>query len=80
MKPKRQRATAMVEWSYQGQTGLLIHADRDGTWLLPGGGIEPGELPYLLSPASYARRPGSAPTPRCCSSITRVWPTGITSS
>jgi ADP-ribose pyrophosphatase YjhB (NUDIX family) len=45
MKPKRQRATAMVEWSHQGQSGLLIHADGDGTWLLPGGGIEPGELP-----------------------------------
>jgi 8-oxo-dGTP pyrophosphatase MutT (NUDIX family) len=45
VKPKRQRATAMVEWSHEGQTGLLIHADRDGTWLLPGGGIEPGELP-----------------------------------
>ncbi|NTU81843.1 MAG: NUDIX domain-containing protein [Chloroflexales bacterium] len=45
MKPKRQRATAMVAWSHEGQTGLLIHADRDGTWLLPGGGIEPGELP-----------------------------------
>lgn len=45
MKPKRQRATALVTWAHEGQTGLLVHADRDGTWLLPGGGIEPGELP-----------------------------------
>lgn len=42
---KRPRATAIVSWSHAGQQGILVHAERDGTWVLPGGGLEQGELP-----------------------------------
>jgi 8-oxo-dGTP pyrophosphatase MutT (NUDIX family) len=40
------RATALVVWEHNGQRGLLVHAGRNGaSWFLPGGGVEPGELP-----------------------------------
>lgn len=42
-KPKRRRATVLVEIDHQDQQGILVHADRDGFWLLPGGGADPGE-------------------------------------
>jgi 8-oxo-dGTP pyrophosphatase MutT (NUDIX family) len=33
-------------WEHAGRRGLLVHAGRNGaSWFLPGGGVEPGELP-----------------------------------
>lgn len=42
VKPKRNRGTAIVETAQ----GILLASTRDGLFLLPGGGVEPGET-YL---------------------------------
>lgn len=34
------RATALVEWAHDGEQGILVHADRKGFWLLPGGQLK----------------------------------------
>lgn len=40
-KPKKQRATVIVEWSHAGKSGILVHADSyKNEWILPGGGLE----------------------------------------
>lgn len=35
----RRRGTAIVEYERQGRRGVLVHADDEGNWLLPGGGL-----------------------------------------
>src|SRR6266545_5378270 len=51
---KRRRATALVEWEYQGTRGILVHADRKQFWLLPGGGLNPNPKTKQLEPALAA--------------------------
>jgi ADP-ribose pyrophosphatase YjhB (NUDIX family) len=48
--PLRRRATALVPWQQQGQRGMIVRADREGYWLLPGGGVRRQE-PLLASAA-----------------------------
>lgn len=31
-KPLRSRATAIIEWQHEGQRGVLIHADGNGSY------------------------------------------------
>jgi len=35
----RRRGTAVVDYTHDGLHGVLVHADHEGNWLLPGGGV-----------------------------------------
>ena len=38
-KTLRRRGTALVEYAHKDLRGVLVHADHEGNWLLPGGGL-----------------------------------------
>lgn len=51
---RRPRATALVEWEYQGTRGVLVHADHKQFWLLPGGGLNENHKTGQSEPALVA--------------------------
>ena len=51
VKPKRNRGTAIVETAQ----GILLASTHDGLFLLPGGGVEPGETHLEATLREFAR-------------------------
>ena len=59
----RRRGTAIVEYTWQAQHGLLIVADgpRGDTWLLPGGGAEGNESRMSAALRELSEETGMTP-------------------
>ena len=71
-KRLRPRATAVVVRDDR----LLLVSDRAGIFMLPGGGVEPGERPEAAAARSCTRRRASRPSERNTCSRGTAAPTG----
>lgn len=58
MGAPRRRATALVPWQQQGQSGVVVQADREGYWLLPGGGVRSQEPALATAARELAQETG----------------------